>query len=196
MSRSRIISANKDLMSDKGSILLSIVRGEQFEFPVICDFLDIADTDYTYEAVIIEGSNDGEGSYPTQVQAGGVADTLNVRLCSYEGAWDSNTAYDQEDVVLYTDGNYYRLGSGTAYTTSTNPLTDPSWIEHDPRTVYVQFPSTFCVTSPYSQLPLPDAPTYGFFELSVTEADNPVYISIWKPARGLVEILFSPTELV
>jgi len=195
MARDRITSAKKDLISDKGSILLSIVRGEQMELPIKLDFLTIADTNYTYEAVVIEGANDGAGTYPTTVQPSGQEDTLTVRLCPYEGDWDAGTAYDQEDVVLYNEV-YYRLLSGTARVSATAPSSDPLWDEHDPNIVYVQFPSTLCVTSPYAQLPLPDAPTYGFFELRVSEIANPVYINHWKPARGLIEFMFSPTALV
>lgn len=192
MARDRITSAKKDLISDKGSILLSIVRGEQMELPIVLDFITIADLNYTYEAVIIEGSNDGIGTYPTAVQPGGVEDSLDVRLCVNRGTWDAATGYNQEDVVLYSD-TYYRLLSGTNRVSSTVPSADDSWVEHDPSTVYVQFPSTL---GAYSQLPLPDAPSYGFFELRVSEISNPIYVSHWKPARGLIEFLFSPTQLV
>jgi len=195
MARDRITSARKDLISDKGSILLSIVRGEQMELPIILDFLTVADTNYNYEAVIVEGSNDGLGTYPAAIQPSGVEDILTVRLCTYRDTWNAATAYDQEDVVLY-NGVYYKLASGSGRVSSTIPSSDTLWEEHDPSTVYVQFPNTLCVTNPYSQLPLPEAPSFGFFELSVAEVSNPVYTNKWKPARGLIEFLFSPTELV
>ena len=192
MARDRITSARKDLISDKGSILLSIVRGEQLEFPVKLDFLTVADDSYSYEAVIVEGDNDGLGTYPSAVQTGGVKDTLDVRLTPYQGTWDAATAYDKEDVVIYS-GTYYKLAIGTGRVSSTVPSSDELWEEHDPNVVYVQFPSTL---GGYTQLPLPDAPSYGFFELQVSEIKNTIYVNRWKPARGLVEFLFSPTALV
>ena len=38
--------------------------------------------------------------------------------------------------------------------------------------------------------------TYGFFELRVTEPANPIFARTWKPIRGMVEIQFSPTDIV
>lgn len=204
MARDLISTAKNDLMSDKGSVLLSLVRGEQFEFAIVCDFLEVATSDFTYEAVVMEGLNDGKGTKPSAVQPdittpvthNRVESTLQVRVPLYRSDWVAATAYNTEDVVDYTDGKSYRLLLGTSRVSSVTPDTDPYWVEHDKRTVYVQFPSTFCVNAPYYQLPLPDKPSYGFFELRVTESGNPVYNSTWKPARGLVQILFSPTELV
>ena len=53
MARASIDKPTKDLLSDTGAVLVSIVRGEQFEYPV-----EIATSDYAsdcdYEAVIVE----------------------------------------------------------------------------------------------------------------------------------------------
>jgi hypothetical protein len=49
---------------------------------------------------------------------------------------------------------------------------------------------------PYAVTPTANTPVYGFFELRVTEPSGGVYTRTWKPVRGMVEILFSPTDLV
>lgn len=194
MARDRISASTKDLINDGGSILLSLVLGEQKELPVVLDMVSSADDSYTYEAVIIEGENDGEGTKPSAVESGGVEDTLTTRLCNFVGDWSAVTGYDAEDVVDYTDGYSYRLLSGTARVDSTLPPNDPLWVQHDKRTMYIQFTSALGTT--YTQAPLPDVPVYGFFELRVTEVSNPTFVNTWKPVRGLVEFLFSPTDLI
>jgi len=40
------------------------------------------------------------------------------------------------------------------------------------------------------------APVYGFFELRVTEPNGNIYPRTWKPMRGLVQYLYSPTQVV
>ena len=155
----------------------------------------MADTDYSYEAVVMEGLNDGLGTKPSAIQPTGVEDTLTVRLCPHQGSWDAGTSYNQEDVVDY-NGLSYKLAFGTGRVSAITPDLDPLWELHDKRIVYIQFPSTLCVSNPYTQLPLPDKPSYGFFELQVTELSNPVYTNTWKPVRGLIEFMFSPTARI
>jgi len=194
MARENITAASQDLMSDAGSILLSFVLGEQKEFPVILDMVAVANADYEYEAVLVEGLNDGAGTIPSEVQSFGVKDTLTVRLCEYKSDWDKTTAYDAEDVVDYGDLSY-RLVAGTARVSALTPEEDTEyWTLHDRRTIYVQFNSTLAST--YVEPPKIDINTYGFFELRVTETVNPIFNSTWKPARGLVEFKFSPTDIV
>jgi len=194
MARDRITTSSNDLITDNGSVLLSLVQGEAQEMAIILDMVGIADTSYTYEAVLIEGSNDGAGTKPTTVETGGVEDTLTVRLCDHTGSWDAGTAYDREDVVDYTDGNSYRLLSGSARVSAITPNLDPLWELHDKRTLYVQFTDALSLT--YTEQPPPDYAVYGFFELRVAQNADPVFVNTWKPVRGLIQVLFSPTELV
>ncbi len=42
--------------------------------------------------------------------------------------------------------------------------------------------------------PLPDKHVYGYIELEVKDTGSGNLQQIWKPLRGLVEVLYSPTE--
>lgn len=196
MARTSILSTTKDLTSDNGNSLWSLVQGEQLEFPIILNFLNIATSDYLFEAVVMEADNTaGDKGVPTKAKTGGINDTLVIRIPLYRGEWDSNTAYNAEDVVYYpTNSQYYKLKSGSDYTSTTAPSLDSNWVVHSPNTVYVQFPGT--LGSNWATQPAADNPVYGFFELSVQEPATVTYRRTWKPVRGLVEFLYSPTFLV
>ena len=56
MARASLVRPTIDLTSDDGSILWSIVRGEQLEQTVDLAFLTNA-YGYEYEAVVVEGAN-------------------------------------------------------------------------------------------------------------------------------------------
>ena len=195
MARSKILNTTEDLQSDSGAVLWSLVRGEQLEFSVTLNFLTNADG-YTYEAVVMEADNvQGSETIPIAVKGGGVNTTLTVRVPPEQGTWNAGTAYDREDVVLYSS-QYYKLSSGTARVNATPPSSDPFWEVYVPNKVYIQFPATLSVTPAWSETPTTRAPIYGFFELRVTEPAGGVYQRTWKPMRGVVELLFSPTDLV
>lgn len=59
-------------------------------------------------------------------------------------------------------------------------------------TFKIVFPEEL-ITS-WSVQPTPDKPVYGFVELEVRDPGVGNLKQIWKPVRGLVEVLFSPTE--
>lgn len=191
MARSKLLNPAIDAIQDSGSILLSLVKGEQLEYPVTIAFATNALSGYVYEAVLIEGEN--TVIPPTAPKIGGVQTVLNVRIPIYRGTWDGAQAYNMEEVIAYS-GKYYRLVSGVARVNTTTPLLDISWIETTPNKVYLQLPST--LGSTWTQQPTTTSNTYGFFELRVTESGNVPFQRTWKPIRGLVEILFSPTEVV
>jgi len=196
MARSRINNTTDDLITDGGAVLWSFVKGEQLELPIKLDFIADATIGYSYEAVVMEAANI-EGQQQTQrpisVQSNGVEDTLVVRVPTYRGTWDPPQAYNKEEVVLY-NGTYYKLLNGAARINSTAPNLDPLWEETALNRIYVQFPET--LANNWAVNPLVNSPVYGFFELRVTEPANPVFVKTWKPVRGMVEILFSPTHLV
>lgn len=196
MGRTAITSTTVDLTSDNGNALWSLVQGEQLEFPVVLNFLSIATSDYTFEAVVMEADNvlNDEG-IPTKAKLGGVTNTLTVRVPTYKGAWAAATAYNGEDVVYYaTTNKYYKLKGGLNYVNATTPDLDPVWEEHLPNTVYVQFTAT--LGTDWIVQPQTDNPVYGFFELSVQEPATVTFRRTWKPVRGLVEYHYSPTFLV
>lgn len=193
MARSRINTITNDLLSDSGSVLWSFVKGEQLEFPITVDFIEDAN-DYTFEAVIVEGLNvSGQEEPPVTHKPAGVQTTLTVRLPNYQGVWNASNAYNAEDIVLHSSV-YYRLTTGAGYISATTPDLDTNWEVTALNVIYVQFPST--IASTWEVAPLVNSPVYGFFELRVTEPANPIIVKTWKPVRGMVEILFSPTDLV
>lgn len=196
MARSRInvIETEDHLTGDSGSVLWSFVLGEQLEFPVVLDFLEDATLNYVFEAVVVEAANvSGQEEAPTTIEPAGVQDTLTVRLPVKRGNWDAGSAYNTEEVVLY-GGIYYKLLSGTARVDPTTPDLDDLWEVTTLNKVYIQFPAT--LGTDYAVAPLVDAPTYGFFELRITEPNNTILVKTWKPVRGMVEFLFSPTHIV
>jgi hypothetical protein len=151
---------------------------------------------YTYEATVVEALNTTEqSSEPTAIKPNGITTLLTVRVPVNRGSWFSGTTYNVEDVVYFT-GKYYKQNNGFQGQSSTTvPSSDAArWTETVANRVYVQFPKT--LGSNWSQQATVTAPVYGFFEMRVTENASIVYPRTWKPVRGLVEILYSPTYSV
>lgn len=195
MARSLINKNLEDPLNDSGNVLWSLVKGEQLEFPVTLSFTTNALVGYQFEAVVVEGANeDGQTVPPITIKPGGVQTTLNIRVPTFRGNWDNAQAYNLEEIVL-NNGKYYRLISGIAYTSSVPPPLDTArWVETVTNRVYLQFPST--LASNWANTPGVDTCVYGFFELRVTEPSNSVFRRTWKPVRGMVELQFSPTDIV
>jgi hypothetical protein len=191
MARSRLLDPANDLITDGGDVLWSFVRGEQLEFPITLNFVENVMAGYTYEAVVVEADNIPEQTTtPTTVRDGGVTNLLVVRVPTNRGNWDAAQAYNKEEVVYY-GSKYYKLVSGVARTNTTTPDLDTGWLETTLSKVYLQFPKT--LGSTWAQVPTVTTPVYGFFELRVTEPQDNIFRRTWKPIRGMVEILFSPT---
>lgn len=196
MARSKIIDVTTDLQTDSGSVLWSIVQGEQLEYPITLSFISNVGLSgaYTFEAVVMEAENNlSTADIPTTPMPSGVNTTLTVRVPLDRGTWNAQGVYNREEVVYYA-GLYYKLSYGTNYTSSSTPDIDTTWEVHVPNKIYVQFPST--LSSTWSVQPNLERPVYGFFELSVTENNTPGYARTWKPMRGLVQFLYSPTKVV
>lgn len=194
MARSPITDTTEDLISDGGGILWSFVKGEQLEFPITLNFIQNASIGYTYEAVVIEALNvAGEPGKPTNIKPNGVQTLISVRVPTDRGNWDPAQAYNREELVKYL-GIYYKLTSGIARTNSTPPNQDTLWLQTDPNKIYIQFLSN--LGSTWQVQPTVDQAVYGFFELRVTEPTDSIFRRTWKPVRGMVEVLFSPTEIV
>jgi hypothetical protein len=196
MARSRLTNTTQDLVTDAGAVLWSLVKGEQLEFPVILNFVEDASVkptnNYIYEAVIVEANNiTNQTERPTSVRPSGQKSTLFVRLPYYVGQWSATSAYNKEEVVEYAQ-KYYKLLSGIARTNNTSPSSDPLWEETVLNKIYVQFPAG--LISAWSVQPVVDSPVYGFFELRVTEPTDAIFTRTFKPVRGMLEVLFSPTD--
>ena len=135
MARTPITSTTVDLTVDNGNALWALVQGEQLEFPVVLNFLVIATSDYTYEAVVMESDNIlNDDGIPTKAKSGGINTTLVVRVPTWRGNWEAATSYNSQDVVYYTtNSKYYKKIAGTG-ANATTPDLDTNWEEHDPRT--------------------------------------------------------------
>lgn len=205
MARSRLTETTEDLNNDSGSVLWSIVKGEQLEFPIVLNFIENFPitinnlpahpaSKYTYEAVVVEAANiASQEEKPITIQPNGVKLTLTIRIPTYRGNWDIPQAYNKEDVVAYGT-KYYKLLAGAARVNSTPPDQDSFWEETTLNKIYLQFPGT--MSTGWAVSPIVDFPVYGFFEMRVTEPEDAIFRRTWKPVRGMVEILFSPTDMV
>lgn len=191
MARSRLVDPKLDLISDEGAVLWSFIRGEQLEFPITLNFVEDVTAGYIYEAAVVEALNTpGQSSPPKDIRPDVAATQLYVRVPTNRGNWDAQQAYNREELVVY-NGKFYKLLSGVAYTNSTPPDLSSAWQETTVDKVYLQFPKT--LAGDWDVKPAVGVPVYGFFELRVTEPQDSIYRRTWKPVRGLVEILFSPT---
>ena len=198
MARSRLTNTTQDLIVDGGGVLWSFVKGEQLEFPVVLNFVEDASVkvtnNYVYEAVVVEALNvAGQASRPVDIRPSGIQTRLFIRLPVLEGNWQAISAYTKEDVVLY-NGVYYKLTQGIARVNATIPSSDPYWEVTTLNKIYIQFPLSLAST--WTVQPTVDSAVYGFFELRVTEPTDAVFTRTFKPVRGMVEILFSPTDSV
>ena len=196
MARSRLTNTTQDLVTDSGAVLWSMVKGEQLEFPITLNFVEDAsvklNNNYVYEAVVVEANNlVNQTERPISVRAGGQKKTLFVRLPYFIGQWNAGSAYNKEEVVAYGQ-KYYKLLSGLARTEFTPPNSDPLWEETKLNKIYVQFPAN--LLAEWLVQPTVDSPVYGFFELRVTEPTDAVFTKTFKPVRGMLEVLFSPTD--
>lgn len=193
MARSKLTEIGNDLTTDSGSVLWSIVQGEQLEFPVQTNFIEDISDSYTYEAVIVEAEASGD-STPTAVKVNGVQTKLTVRVPTFRGVWDGAQSYSREEVVVFEGKNYKLLEGINRVSGPFTPAIDSNWEEVPSGTVYLQFPKTLSLN--WSIRPTVTTPVYGFFGLRVTEPYDSIFQRTWKPLRGIVQILFSPTELV
>lgn len=144
--RSRITSPSKEIIEDNGTLLCSIVQGEQIQLQFTASWLTNM-TGVTTTAKIVEGNNDGAGTKPTSIANTPVITSLPII--------DSDI----------TD-NVFR----------------------------VVIPST--LIDSWAVEPEPNKPVYGFMDIEIADSGVGNEQQIWKPVRGLVEVLYSPTEEV
>jgi hypothetical protein len=187
MARSLLTNITTDVNSDPGGVLWSFIIGEQLEYAVSINFINNL-TGYEIEAVLLEG-NMSTGSPPTNVSLTAKKLRLVHRL---HDVYAANTTYRKGALVQYNEKVYEKIAAGSTSAFSTNDwtlLTTRSVAE-----VFIQFPKT--IGSMWAVKPTIDSNTYGFFELRISEPAGISFPRTWKPIRGLVELLYSPTELV
>ena len=194
MARARLDAVESDdIMSDGGKKLFSIAQGEQLEFPITLNFLDSVEG-YSFDAAAVEALNvAGQTEQPVAIEPAGLKTLLSVRVPVDRGAWGAAEAYTQGQFVLH-EGIYYHLQYGVNRVSSTEPADDPLWIVTKPNNVYVQIPAA--LGSTYSVQPTVGSPIYAFLELKVQEPVDALYQRTWKPVRGVIEMLFSPVDVV
>ena len=56
----------------------------------------------------------------------------------------------------------------------------------------IVFPET--LLNNFTTMPTPEAPTYAWIGLEIQDTGTGNEKQVWKPLRGLVEILYSPSE--
>ena len=199
MARASINSAMTDLVSDSGSVLWSVIRGEQLELRVVLPFIDniLESTNFEYEAVFIEGENLGEGAYPSRIRPSGESVVLPVRIPSYQGLWAAGNVCNTGEVFSHA-GSVYEFNGPPGFV-SNDPPTDhlgTLWSATTMNTIYIQLSEAHTSIETWEVLPEVAKPVYGFFELRITEKTHPVFPRTWKPVRGMIEVRFSPTHLV
>ncbi len=194
MARSNITDRTIQLNSDDGAVLWSIVQGEQREFNITLDSLTNING-YTFKATVLEAKNNLTNALPTEVKIGGVVTDLEIRIPTYRDEYYVGATYNYDDVVDYNGATYIKYSSTPLVATSTGPDVDTdNWAPYTNNVIYVRFAKTFADS--WAPQPLPTKPVYGFFELSLTEPNDGVsYVQTFKPVRGLVESVFSPTDL-
>jgi len=151
MARSRINSKSRDLVQDRGAVLVSVVRGEQIHMDMTLNWLTNL-TGYTLTAKIVE------------------ADSASL----------DHTA---------TDGSQLPTAVKTGGQVVTLPIIDTTVSDN---AFVVVIPET--LVDNFTTKPLPEKPSYGWIGLEVKDNASGNAQKIWKPFRGLVEILYSPSE--
>jgi len=144
--RTRITSQEKDLVTDDGTSLISVVNGEQLHLQFTLNWMTTT-VGATITAKIVEGDNSVAGTKPT-------AEAASAAIVSL--------------VVLDAD-------------TSDN-------------VIVVVIPQDLIAT--WAQAPTPGNPVWGFLGIEIADAQTGSAQQIWKPVRGMVEVLYSPTEAV
>jgi len=173
-------------------VLFSFVKGEQLEYPIELSFLSDV-RNYNYEAVLIEADNvDKQTDAPSTYKPDAVKTKLVVRVPVHRGPWDATANYSRDEVVSLDNVYYVRL-TGNAVVDAIAPNVSPEWAPTARTYVWIQFLST--LGSDWKMMPTISTNTYGFFELRVTELGGS-FPKTWKPVRGMLSLLFSPTDIV
>jgi hypothetical protein len=148
MARTKINSKSKDLMSDDGSVLVSLIHGEQIRMAVTLGWLTNL-SGYTIVAKCVE------------------ADSRSL-------VWEDN----ELPLVPQSGGQ-----------TVVCPIVDTTVTDN---TFEIVFPET--LANSFTTMPKPQRPAYAWFGLEVTDSGTGNNKLVFKPMRGLVEILYSPSE--
>jgi hypothetical protein len=147
MPRSRINSASKDLITDDGAVLASVVEGEQVGINITLNWItNLSGYSLTVKAVEADMSGEvDDNGYPLTVKESGQVIQLPII--------DVDFTDNKFEIIIPED------------------LTD-NWTTE----------------------PEPNKPSYAWIGLEVRDTGIGSEQKIWKPLRGLIEVLYSPTE--
>lgn len=184
MARSRIVDPTDDLVTDTGSILFSLIQGEQLELPVVLEGLEQPAAGYLITATLREAANVAlQTSPPDMEKVGGVLDTLTVRVPPYIGAWQTVFNYNEGDLVSYQGEYYICIVAGSGAETNT-----ASWETIHPGTAFIRF--TSLLSTDWDVQPTASTHTYGFLEVKAEETTG-AFARVWKPIRGMVQYQYT-----
>lgn len=189
MARSKLPNPANDLISDAGAVLFSIVMGEQFEYPFLISNLPLPVSRYELTAGVVEAENiEFQTEKPRAINGNTPVFTpLEIRLPTIIGVWEPGLAVGVNEIVYYGDRMYVRK-SGSVISTEP-PITSDEYEEVPRGRAYLRIPET--LGTDWEVQPGVDYNTYGFIEVSVAERSGD-FKKVWKPVRGMVEILYSP----
>lgn len=193
MPRATITNRKLDLNSDNGAILWSIIQGEQFESMLTFKYLEDIE-DIIFKAVLIEAANvalteDDDAVVPSTVQASGKQNTLVMRKPVIV-PWDIGNQYQIAELVSYDSKYYSCIDTPPVGTLPTDIM---YYSEYNNNKVFLQFTKELSVN--WTIAPQPKFPVYGFIEIAITDS-NVLFAQTLKSIRGMVEFVFSPTQLV
>lgn len=148
MARTKINSKTTDLMSDDGTVLVSLIHGEQVRMTITLSWLTNL-SGYTITAKVVEADSRSLdaaiGELPTSTLTGGQVVSLPII--------DSDATDNVFEIV---------------------------------------FPEALIAN--FTTKPQPQSPTYGWIGLEVVDSGAGNAKQVFKPLRGLVEVLYSPSE--
>jgi len=187
MARSRIINPTDDLVSDSGSVLFSLIQGEQIEYPIVLEGLDLPPSEYDVTATLLEAANISmQTQLPTSLQPGGAITVVSIRSPAYRGEWQAAVFYATGELASYLGKYYLCLQDGSGQIPSAL-----AWREVPAGLAYLRFAST--ASKDWAVQPAPDFNVYGFLEVRVEERTG-AFRRVWKPIRGMVEYQFTVNE--
>ena len=180
MARSRITQQGVQLNNDNGSILFSVIDGEMTRYQINPQWITNLNG-YTIDAKIVEAQNSG-GQVPTAVKDGGITTNIKIRYqTGGDASADPSTATYNDLTGTNGDSPVVIATAGNVGTTTTPVGTFELIMPAD-------------LIASWSPQPAPDSPVYGFFGLEISDSGEGASQQIWKPMRGLVEVLYSATE--
>ena len=163
MARSRLNDITSDAINDGGTVLISLVQGEQIELPINVDFIEDPSL-YIYEAALVEADNVADQtSPPDKIKTNGLMSSMVVRIPTFSGAWSGSTSYSSGTHVSHEGAVYERV---SAITNTSEPGKSADWALSSRGRLYVQIPAAI---SQNYLVPTISSSVYGFFELRVTE---------------------------